>query len=119
MPRFVPVPWIRWQRFRISGVVQSEDSRRPLEGFRVVAFDKDLVKDDFLGEDVTNAAGEFEIRFTDADFKDVLESKPDIYLCAFAPGESDPVVDTSYAIRENASQDEFFELTVPESRSPR
>lgn len=115
MPEFVPVPWIRWQRFRITGLVVTEDSARAAEGLRVTAFDKDLVKDDFLGEAVTDAEGHFEIRFTDADFKDVLESQPDIYLCVFVPGQPTPIADTACEIRENASQEEYFRIEVPES----
>lgn len=113
MPQFIPVPWIRWQRFRVAGVVKEQGSGAPREGLRVTAYDKDLVKDDFLGEAITDADGAFEIRFTDADFKDVLESQPDIYLCVFVPGSTEPIVDTSCEIRENASNDEFFELEVP------
>ena len=71
------------------------------------------MKDDFLGEAVTDAEGAFTIRFTDADFKDVVESQPDIYLCIFAPGHDRPIVDTSCEVRENASNDEYFEIEVP------
>lgn len=114
MPKFLRVPWLQWNRFRISGVVQTKESGRALEGLRIAAFDQDLVKDDFLGEATTDADGRFEIRFTDAAFKDVLESQPDIYLCVFQPGKSDPIVDTSCDVRENAGHDEFFEIAIPE-----
>ena len=50
---------------------------------------------------------------TDADFKDLLESHPDIYLCVFVPGDPEPIVDTSCEVRENASHEEYFELEVP------
>ncbi len=116
MPRFLPVPWIRWQRYRVAGVIHEEGTGRPLEGLRVAAFDKDVVKDDFLGEAMTDAEGRFEIRFTDADFKDLLESQPDIYLCVFRPdAPAEAILDTSWDVRENASPDEHFELTAPPS----
>lgn len=112
MPRFLPVPWFRWKRFRIDGVVRERSTSRPLAGFQVRAFDKDTVRDDFLGDATTDADGRCAIHFTDAQFKDVFESRPDIYLCIFAPGVDEPVHDTSYAIRENASHEEYFEIAA-------
>jgi hypothetical protein len=112
MPKFLPVPWLRWQRFRVEGVIREKESGRPLAGLLVRAFDKDVVHDDFLGEAETDASGRFEIRFTDADFKDVVESRPDLYLCVFAPGRKDAVHDTSFAIRRNASDDESYEIEI-------
>ena len=113
MPKFIPVPWIRWQRYRITGFVRELGSERPLPDLRIAAYDKDLVKDDFLGEATTDASGAFEIRFTDADFKDLVESKPDIYLCVFCGDRFEPIHDTRFEIRENASHEEHFELRVP------
>ena len=110
-PHLLPVPWIRWQRFRIDGVVREAGSGRPLPGLLVRAFDKDLLKDDFLGECETDAEGRFTIHFTDADFKDVVESQPDLYLCVFEPGASRPILNT--AVRDNATPSEYFEVEVP------
>ena len=95
MPQFLRIPWIQWNRFRVGGEIREKGSQRPLAGLCVRAFDKDLVKDDFLGEAETDAQGRFDIRFTDADFKDFLETRPDLYLCVFVPGQTDPIVDTS------------------------
>ena len=110
MTRSIPVPWLRWQRFRITGVVK-DPTGAPLAGLRVQAFDKDVVSDDFLGDTDTNAEGRFEIRFTDADFRDAVEARPDLYLKVFlASGEL--IHDTSYAIRRNASDEEYYEITL-------
>ena len=113
MAGMIKVPWIRWQRFRVRGVVRDEASGKPVAGLRVQAFDKDLFSDDFLGDTTTDAEGSFEIRFTDADFKDAVESQPDLYLTVFEPGRHEPIADTSYEIRENASSDEYYEIRVP------
>jgi hypothetical protein len=118
MPKFLPVPWIRWQRFRVAGVVRESESGRPLRDLLVRAFDKDLVQDDFLGESETDAGGRFEIRFTDADFKDAVESRPDLYLCVFVPGVDEPVHDTSYEIRKDAGRQEYYEIAIPRSSLP-
>jgi carotenoid cleavage dioxygenase len=112
MPTFLPVPWVRWSRFRVSGVIREKESGEPIPGLVVCAFDKDVVKDDYLGECETDEQGGFEIRFTDADFKDAVESQPDLYLCVLSPGKLGPIHDTSYTIRRNASQDEFYEIEI-------
>ena len=113
MPDFLQVPWLQWKRFIVSGVVREAESGRAVPGLLVNAFDQDLVKDDYLGQCETDADGRFEIRFTDADFKDVVESRPDLYLCVIAPGSREPVHDTRYEVRENADREEFFEIEIP------
>ena len=118
MPDFVRIPWLQWKRFRIEGVVVEKESRRPLADLTVRAFDKDVMKDDHLGDARTDAEGQFEIHFTDAAFKDILESRPDIYLCIFHDGGGEPLHDTSYAIRENASHEEYFEIEIPAADLP-
>ncbi len=112
MGKTIRVPWIRWQRFRVRGVVRDERTGKPLGGHRVQAFDKDVWSDDFLGECDTDSDGRFEIRFTDADFKDVAESSPDIYLVIWPPGATEPVHSTSSEVREDASDDEYFDISI-------
>lgn len=116
MPEFVPVPWIRGQDFRVKGVVRELDTGHPLPGLVVAAFDRDFVDDDFLGESETDAAGRFEIHFTDAEFKDVIESQPDLYLCVFRPGTKQPIHDTSYAVRKDAGADEHYDIAIPRAQ---
>ena len=118
MPKFMRVPWVRWQSFRIRGVVREQESGRPVARLLVKAFDKDVVRDDFLGACETDESGAFEIRFTDADFKDALESHPDLYLCVFVPGGEEPIHDTSCEIRHDASHDEHFEIDIPKAALP-
>jgi len=119
MPRFLPVPWMRWQRFRIGGVLRERESARPLAGLRVCAFDEDVVKHDFLGEALTDDQGRFEIHFTDADFKDAMEARPDIYLSIFVPDHAEPIHDTSFAVRRNATSEEYFEIDIARDALPR
>jgi carotenoid cleavage dioxygenase len=115
MSRSIPVPWYRWKRFRVSGSIRDKETGRPLPGLIVSAFDKDLLKDDFLGSAETDEAGRFEIRFMDVDFKDLLESRPDLFLRVFLPGAANPVLDTSYEIRRNANDEEVYEIEIPGS----
>ena len=68
---------------RVVGTVVEEESDRPLEGLVVRAYDKDLVFDDKLGSVQTNAKGEFEIAYTETQFRDFNETQPDLYLKVF------------------------------------
>ena len=118
MPDFMRVPWYRWKRYRIDGVVREQQSGRPVSGLLVRAFDKDVIRDDHLGDTTTDAEGRFTILFNDAAFKDVFEERPDIYLCIFASGRSEPVHDTSYEIRQNAGHEEYFEIEIASTELP-
>ena len=118
MPDFLTVPWIRWERFRVEGTVREKESGRPLPGLIVRVFDKDFFSDDYLGEDETDAEGRFEVGFTDADFKDELESRPDLYLCVMARGSAEPIHDTEDAVREHAHHEEIFQIEIPRAQLP-
>ena len=115
MPTRLPVPWIQWNRFRVGGTIREKETGRPVPGLVVCAFDEDHFDDDFLGECETDEAGKFEIQFTDADFKDFLESKPDLYLSVFVPGNDEPIHDTSHAVRKDAGEEEFYDIEIPEA----
>lgn len=112
MTKWIPVPWVQWRRYRVAGVIREAESGRPVPGLWVQAFDEDVQSDDFLGECGTDADGRFEIDFTDADFKDVLESRPDLYLLVRSEARG-VILDTSFEVRRDASESEYFELTVP------
>ncbi len=109
----VPVPWFQWKKFRVHGIVREQASGRPIPELLVRAYDDDVVKDDHLGDDTTDAEGRFEISFDDSAFKDLMESRPDIYLQIFVAGQSAPIHDTASSIRQDASRDEYFEIEIP------
>ena len=71
------------KQFRISGIVEEEGTGRPLADLIVRAFDKDVVFDDKVGFATTDESGRFEIRFSEADFRDVFEKLPDLFLRVF------------------------------------
>lgn len=66
--------------FRIDGVVLVAETRAPLSGLFVKAFDKDLLFDDLLGSVTTDAQGRLSIVTELRDFREFFESRPDIYL---------------------------------------
>jgi len=72
-----PVPksyeWI------VSGQVL-DSSSKPVEGLTVRVFDRDHKSDDFLGEDNTDAHGEFSVIFHQRDFNEAGEQLPELYV---------------------------------------
>jgi hypothetical protein len=97
--------------FRIAGRIYEQESGLGVPGLIVRAYDKDLLFDDLLGNALTDSDGKFELVYTGADFRDLFERKPDIYLAIYAP-PSRFLVDTRDAIRWNAGKDETFELGI-------
>ena len=99
--------------WEISGTVEVRETRRPVEGLLVSAFDKDLAFVDHLGVAVTDPEGRFVIRFTEDRFQDIVESEPDIYLRVFDKSGKQEVYATRDKVRYNASRKEKFKLRVP------
>lgn len=68
--------------FSISGRIQNEHDEG-IFGLRVVAYDNDLLFDDRLGASVTAEDGSFRLHYAEADFRDLFEAKPDVYIEVF------------------------------------
>jgi len=98
--------------FRVHGSVVENESGRPLAALLVRAYDKDVVLDDFLGEDRTDAAGRFEVAFTEKRFKDLFEKRPDLYLRVYDPSGARLLHTTEREVRFNAEREEFFEVRI-------
>lgn len=96
----------------VSGTVVEVETGRPIQGLRVRAFDKDLIFDDELGESVTDAAGRFEIRFTEAQYRDWTETAPDLYIRIFDASGERLVYSSEQAPRMNGSVNEHFEVRI-------
>jgi hypothetical protein len=73
----------------ICGTLVACETKQPLGGFTVKAFDADWLGDDALGTAVTDSAGHFRIDYLGADFRktllgiDVTGSGPDLYFKVF------------------------------------
>ena len=99
--------------FRVTGTVAEKETGRPLAKLVVRAFDRDLVFDDKVGFAVTDAQGRFEIRYRSEDFSDLHEARPDLYLRVFDAQGTRVLLETTDAIRWNASRNETYHLLVP------
>ncbi len=67
----------------VVGKVVRKENKKPVKGARVEAFDKDLLKDDNLGDDTTDKKGRFRIEFDQRSYGGAMplfEGRPDIYL---------------------------------------
>ena len=73
----------------ICGRVVTIDTKTPLQGMTVRAFDRDWIQDDLLGQDVTDNSGIFHIYYTSSTFKKTpfspfinveMTSGPDVYF---------------------------------------
>lgn len=89
----IPAKWWCWIRgkfgeYVICGSVVDCESKVPLKGLKVSAFDVDLIQDDPLGFAITDANGKFKLYYTEADFSKTIFSwlnvewpaGPDLYF---------------------------------------
>ena len=104
---------------RILGTVVEEESGKPLEGLLVRAYDKDLIVDDHLGDTRTDAAGSFEISYSEAQYRDLNETLPDLYLRIFDASGKRLVHSTEDAVRSNAKVSERFDIRIPRAKLAR
>ncbi|MEQ9484797.1 hypothetical protein [Coleofasciculus sp. F4-SAH-05] len=74
--------------FKVTGRVYESESGLGIPNLIVEAFDKDIAKSDNLGYVKTNSQGQFEITYTEADFKSLFErfeGNPDLYIVVQTP----------------------------------
>jgi hypothetical protein len=102
--------------FRVHGSVLEDETGRPLAGLLVRVYDKDVVLDDFLGEVRTDPRGRFELGFSEAQFKDLVETRPDLYLHVYDPSGRQRLETTEGEVRFDAGHDEFFEVRIARER---
>lgn len=101
---------------RVIGTIVEQESGKPLEGLRVRAYDKDWVFDDDLGETTTDAAGRFEISYSEYQYRDHEETQPDIYLRVYDADGSRLLYSSEKAVRRSAQVTEHFDIRIPREK---
>lgn len=66
-------------KFTISGTVKNS-ANEGVQDLHVLAYDEDVVHDDFLGIAVTDANGAFSLEFDGSKFQNILDKSPDLYF---------------------------------------
>jgi hypothetical protein len=100
----------------VAGTVVEEESGKPLQGLRVRAYDKDLIFSDHLGDAVTDAQGKFDIRFTEAQFRDFGETTPDLFIRVYDTSGKTLLYTTEKAVRKDAQVREYYDVKIPKAK---
>ncbi|MBN1133500.1 MAG: hypothetical protein JXA38_00955 [Methanosarcinaceae archaeon] len=102
------------EEFRIYGRLRKLEDGTAVQGLLVEAVDKDFKYDDRLGTVITDKDGNFEIVYTEDDFKDAyVDTKPDIYLRIKAPNGR-VLHTTEDKVRYRANKTEEFIIEIPQ-----
>ncbi len=104
--------------FKFTGRVYESESGLGIPNLVVEAFDKDILKNDKLGQTKTNSNGNFEITYSKADFQgkfDKFEGNPDLYIVVKTPDGSKVLYVSYKNIRPDASATEHFDLAIPKA----
>ena len=107
--------------FKITGIVRQQESKAPVPGLLVRAFDKDLFYSDLLGNAITKADGTFSLGYEGRDFQELFDKKPDIYLDVYGSATAEdpglagdkPIYTTRKNVRFHAGHQEFFLIEIP------
>lgn len=104
-------------KYKITGIVRDELGK-PVPNVFVDAFDSDFgTSEDYVGNDVTNPQGKFEINFDDKAFKEnfeFLERKPDLFVTV---KDSYHLLYKSEVQTEVQGPDVFFEINLSQQRA--
>jgi hypothetical protein len=69
------------KHYTITGRVTNIKTGAPVAGLQIQAWDKDLIRDDFLGTDTSDSKGVFVITFEPAIFQELFfDRDPDLYF---------------------------------------
>jgi carotenoid cleavage dioxygenase len=104
--------------FQVSGRVYAAETNNGIPNLIIEAFDKDVVKNDKLGQTKTNSDGTFEITYSEADFKgkfELFESSPDLYIVVKTAALSEILYSSEKTIRNNAKNHEHFDVAIPQT----
>ena len=98
--------------YEITGRILEAETKQGVPGLIVSAFDKDMVYDDLLGDTMSDAKGEFSIKYDQGKLSALFEQAPDIYVTVKTPGGTS-LHTTDGSVRFNARPREEFQIEIP------
>ncbi|MHC5056082.1 MAG: hypothetical protein ACYTKD_15360 [Planctomycetota bacterium] len=99
--------------FHVSGVVKDLDTGEGVSGVRVIAMDDDLVRDDRLGECLTDTEGKYRIEYDPSASRGLLfPDRPDVYVLVESPAGR-TLASTSDDVRGNVAGDVEIDVQIP------
>lgn len=104
--------------FKIHGHIVEAETGKNLKGLFVKAYDKDLFFDDLVASAETDEHGRFEMAYTEKDFRELFDRKPDLYFVVSAGLGECPFHSTANRVRWNAGVDEQIEIRIPSHKLP-
>ncbi|HQN65090.1 MAG TPA: neuraminidase-like domain-containing protein [Methylophilus sp.] len=98
--------------FTIRGAVKDSNDK-PQPDLTVIAFDKDLRKEQALGQSLTDAQGNYRVEYTAKDFAiaEGVADKPDLLVRVYSDKDKTTLIAESET-RFNAGRDEVFDFTI-------
>jgi len=104
--------------FRIHGHVVEDESGEDLSGFFIKAYDKDLLYDDLVAGAKTDSHGRFEMAYSEKDFSEIFERKPDLCFVVSADLKEGPIHSTADRVLWDVGVDEQVEIRIPRHKLP-
>ncbi|MCF6147058.1 MAG: hypothetical protein E3K37_00185 [Candidatus Kuenenia sp.] len=83
-----------------------DENKNGIEGLTISVFDKDLFYDDRLGTAKTNKNGYFKVTYRTEDFRDLIETNPDIFITVYEGGNRVYSIETP--VRWESGRREYF-----------
>jgi len=71
---------ISGSQFTVVGTVKDQLTKKGVQDLHVLVYDKDRLRDDFLGIGITDSEGEFSVEFNASAFNFFLDRHPELYF---------------------------------------